>query len=91
MTRNLALVSPTEVLENIHFDLELDARGLSCPLPILNTRKSVESLNVGEVLKVISTDKGSLSFFESLVRQTSLEMLSWNEYGGEYRFYLRKN
>lgn len=73
-----------------HFDHELDARGLSCPLPFLNTRKSVESLGQGEVLKVISTDKGCVSFFESLVRQTELELLSWYESEGEYQLFLRK-
>lgn len=72
------------------FDRELDARGLSCPLPVLNTRKSVETLQSGEVLKVISTDRGALSFFQSLVRQTGLELLSWHEQDGEYRFFLRR-
>ena len=73
-----------------HFDHELDARGLICPLPFLNTRKSIESLGHGEVLKVISTDKGCVSFFESLVRQTELELLSWYESEGEYLLFLRK-
>ncbi len=92
MARNLALVTPTTTPSNApYYDHELDARGLSCPLPILNTRKSVESLASGEVLKVISTDPGCVSFFESLVRQTGLELLSWHELDGEFRFFLRKN
>jgi tRNA 2-thiouridine synthesizing protein A len=91
MANNLALVSSEDATDSIHFDRELDARGLSCPLPFLNTRKSVESLESGEVLKVISTDKGCVSFFESLVRQTGLELLSWHEKDGEFRFFLRKN
>jgi len=77
--------------ELTHFDRTLDARGLSCPLPILNTRKSVESLGQGETLKVISTDSGSVSFFESLARQTGLELVSWQENNGEYQFFIRKN
>jgi tRNA 2-thiouridine synthesizing protein A len=91
MANNLALVSSADSTDSTHFDRELDARGLSCPLPFLNTRKSVESLESGEVLKVISTDKGCVSFFESLVRQTGLELLSWHEKDGEFRFFLRKN
>lgn len=79
------------LLHEIIFDRTLDARGLSCPLPILNTRKSVESLQAGEVLKIISTDRGSVSFFESLVRQTGLELIFWQEQDGEYQFFLRKN
>ncbi len=77
--------------EELIFDQELDVRRLSCPLPILSTRTSVDSLHQGEVLKVISTDKGCLRFFESLVRQTGLELLLWREQDGEYRFFLRKN
>ncbi len=77
--------------ETMHFDHSLDARGLSCPLPVLNTKRSLESLLVGEVVKVVSTDSGSVSFFESLARQTGLELLGWQEHNGEYQFFLRKN
>lgn len=77
-------------MEKIHFDYELDARQLSCPLPVFTTRKSVDRLNPGEVTRVITTDRGSVSYFESLVRQTGLELLSWNERNGEFEFYIRK-
>jgi len=90
MASTLALVSAAETKDNHHFDHEVDARGLSCPLPMLNTRKSVDSLNHGEVLKVVSTDSGAVSFFQSLARQTGLELLSWHEQDGEFRFFLRK-
>jgi len=41
-------------------DQELDARGLSCPLPILKTKKSLSTMAAGQVLKVIATDPGSV-------------------------------
>lgn len=75
----------------INIDRTFDVRGLSCPLPVLSTRKSVDSLQPGEVVKVIATDRGSISFFESLVRQTGLELLGWQEQNGEYQFFLQKN
>lgn len=90
MANNLALAPSAGVSSNLPFDQELDVRGLSCPLPILSTRKSVDSLHQGEVLKVISNDKGCVNFFESLVRQTGLELLSWHEQEGEFHFFLRK-
>jgi tRNA 2-thiouridine synthesizing protein A len=90
MAGNLALIRSTQNNGDIHFDHEIDVRGLSCPLPILSTRKSLDLLNDGEILKVISNDKGCLDFFESLVRQTGLELLSWHEQDGEFRFFLRK-
>lgn len=90
MASTLALAPVATNSDNHHFDHEVDARGLSCPLPMLSTRKSVDSLNQGEVLKVVSTDSGAVSFFQSLSRQTGLELLSWHKQDGEFRFFLRK-
>jgi tRNA 2-thiouridine synthesizing protein A len=90
MASSLAFAESAKNNSSVHFDQEIDVRGRSCPLPILSTRKSLDSLNSGEVLKVISNDKGCVTFFESLVRQTGLELLSWHEQEGEFRFFLRK-
>ncbi|HKB59393.1 MAG TPA: sulfurtransferase TusA family protein [Gallionellaceae bacterium] len=71
-------------------DQELDARGLSCPLPILRTKKALGPMTPGQVLKVIATDKGSMKDMEAFSKQTGNELLSGAEEGGEYVFYLRK-
>ena len=39
----------------------LDAKGLACPMPIVRTKKSIDTINSGEVLEVLVTDKGALS------------------------------
>lgn len=72
----------------VHYDRELDARRLSCPLPFLNTRSALESLKPGEVIKVVSTDSGSVSFFQSLARQTGLQLLLWLQQEGEFHFFI---
>ncbi len=69
---------------------EIDARGLSCPLPMFSTRKSLEHINSGEVLKFIVTDTGAASYLESLARQTGLRLLFWREQAGETHFFLSK-
>ena len=46
------------------FDKLLDARGLNCPMPLVNARKEIGKLSLGQVLKVVSTDRGSLSDFQ---------------------------
>jgi tRNA 2-thiouridine synthesizing protein A len=71
-------------------DQELDARGLSCPLPILRTKKALGAMTPGQVLKVIATDKGSMKDMEAFSKQTGNELLSGAEEGGEYVFYLKK-
>ena len=68
----------------------LDARGLNCPLPILRTKKSLNTLQSGETLKVISTDPGSLKDMSSFCSQTGNELLSSQQQGKDYEFFIRK-
>ena len=41
----------------------LDAKGLACPMPIVRTKKTIDTINSGEVLEVLVTDKGALNDF----------------------------
>ncbi len=71
-------------------DNELDARGLSCPLPILRTKKALSGMAAGQVLKVVATDHGSIKDMEAFSKQTGNELLSSSEENGEYIFYLKR-
>ena len=51
-------------MSDTHFDQELDTSGLNCPMPVVKARKGVRSLEPGQVLKVISTDRGSVKDFQ---------------------------
>ncbi len=73
------------------FNTELDARGLSCPLPILRAKKSLNGMNSGEVLKIIATDPGSVKDFEAFCRQSGDELMSSDEADGEYSYLIKKN
>ena len=72
------------------YNKELDARGLNCPLPILKTKKALGELTAGQVLKVISTDAGSVKDREAFAKQTGNELLSSQPEGKEYVFFLKK-
>ncbi len=72
------------------FDMELDARGLNCPLPILRAKKSIQSLTSGQVLRIVATDPGSVKDFEAFCKQTGNELLETMQDGGEYAFNIRK-
>ena len=72
------------------FDKELDARGLSCPLPILKTKKSLNELTSGQVLKVVATDPGSIKDMQAFATQTGNPLLSTSEENKNYVFFLRK-
>jgi tRNA 2-thiouridine synthesizing protein A len=75
---------------NVQFDKELDARGLSCPLPILKTKKALNDLASGQVLKVVATDPGSVKDMEAFASQTGNPLLSAGEENKDFVFYLRK-
>ncbi|MFN8841533.1 MAG: sulfurtransferase TusA family protein [Burkholderiales bacterium] len=74
----------------IAFDREVDARGLNCPLPILKAKKALSELGSGQVLKVVSTDPGSLRDFQAFSRQTGNEMVGQSEADRVWTFFLKR-
>ena len=74
----------------MNIDKELDARGLNCPLPILKTKKSLADMTPGQVLKITSTDSGSIKDMQAFANQTGNELLSSTEEQGEYVFLMKK-
>lgn len=72
------------------FNMELDTRGLNCPLPILKMRKAMNAAEPGHVVRMISSDPGSLKDMESFCRQTGFDLLSSEQSGGEFIYMVRK-
>ncbi len=70
---------------------EVDATGLSCPLPVLKTRNAMKKLTTGEMLRVCSTDHGSVKDIESFCNQTGNDLVSTKEEAGTYEFLIRKS
>jgi tRNA 2-thiouridine synthesizing protein A len=73
---------------NIH--KELDTRGLNCPLPILKAKKSLGELQSGQLLRVVSTDAGSLRDFQAFARQTGNDLVEQQTIGSEFIHVLRR-
>ena len=69
---------------------EIDTRGLNCPLPILKAKKALATLQTGEVLKVVSTDPGSVRDFQAFARQTGNELVEQTNVGNEFVHLLRR-
>ena len=72
------------------FDKELDAKGLSCPLPILKTKKALNDLASGQVLKVLSTDPGSVKDMQAFAKQTGNALVESTAEGNTFVFFMRK-
>ena len=75
--------------EMVH-DQALNCRGLSCPLPILKTKKQMDAMKSGQVLKMEATDPGSVNDVNAWTRRTGNELVTHSEEGGLYIFYIKK-
>ena len=69
---------------------ELDTRGLNCPLPILKAKKALADMASGDLLRVVSTDPGSMRDFQAFARQTGNELVEQNTAGAEFTHILRR-
>ena len=71
--------------------VEVDARGLECPMPLLKAKRALNSMSAGEVLRVLATDKGSVRDFRVFTEQSGHVLLSSEESEGVYTHLLRKS
>ena len=69
----------------------LDASGLRCPMPVLETKLALRSLGSGEVLLVISTDPASESDFRVFAKQTGNKLLHFESGNQRYQFWIEKS
>ena len=74
----------------MHIAKELDTRGLNCPLPILKAKKALAEMPSGQLLKVVSTDPGSVRDFQAFARQTGNELVEQTSPPGEFIHILRR-
>ena len=71
--------------------LEVDARGLACPMPLLKAKRALNGMQAGERLRVLSTDQGSVRDFRVFAEQSGNSLLASEEAAGVYTFILQKN
>jgi tRNA 2-thiouridine synthesizing protein A len=68
----------------------LDAKGLSCPMPVLKSKKAIKGIEIGQVLEILATDPGSMNDIAAWTRTTGQELLESSEDNGTYRFLVRR-
>ena len=71
-------------------DIEVDARGLNCPLPILKAKKALSGLQSGQTVRVVSTDAGSVRDFQAFAKQTGNELVEQQTEGAEFVHLMRR-
>lgn len=68
----------------------LDARGLLCPMPVVKLAKAFKTLEPGQVLKLLATDRGSIADIPAWAGSTDNELIEWHDEGDQIVFHVRK-
>ena len=71
-------------------DQVLDARGLSCPMPILKTKKIMKEMQTGQILEIKSTDPGTANDLPSFLARSGDQLLGSQESQGFVSYYVQK-
>jgi tRNA 2-thiouridine synthesizing protein A len=69
---------------------QVDARGLSCPMPIVRTAQATKSVPSGALVEVLATDPGSVKDFAAWARATGNAVVESTVDGAVYRFVIRR-
>lgn len=77
--------------DEIKVDRTLDTKGMSCPIPILKTKKAMDGLVKDQILKVETTDPGSQKDMPAWANRTGHQILKTEQAPGLFTFYIRKS
>ncbi len=80
----------TDMLQNIHVDKVVDARGTSCPGPILAAKKGIAEVKVGQIMEVLATDRGTQKDLPAWAKKMGHEFLGVVEDAGSWKLYVKK-
>ena len=69
---------------------QLDAKGLSCPLPVLKARRAMKDMAPGDVLEIEATDPGTVADFAHFCETTGHRLLGQESAEGVYSFRIEK-
>ena len=70
--------------------IELDLKGLTCPMPLLKTKQALNKMQSGELVRVIATDPASERDFKVFADQSGNQLLSSEKTDACYCFTLKK-
>jgi len=68
----------------------LDAKGLSCPMPIVKTKMAIDKLETGEILEIHATDRGAKNDLAAWAQSSGNELLKDTEQNGIFKFWVKK-
>ena len=74
----------------MHADIELDLKGLECPMPLLKAKLALNNMESQQILKVAATDPGSERDFHLFVEQSDHQILDFQKDDSAYFYWIKK-
>jgi tRNA 2-thiouridine synthesizing protein A len=71
-------------------DLEVDARGKQCPIPVLRMRRALDQIAIGQTLRVVTTDPATVKDFRAFLLSRGDELVEATEENGAYIYIVRR-
>lgn len=71
-------------------DKIVDTKGLSCPMPIVRTKKAMDELTAGQILEIHATDKGAIADIPAWAKSSGNELVNSQEDGDVLKFWIKK-
>ncbi|WP_018924359.1 sulfurtransferase TusA family protein [Salsuginibacillus kocurii] len=68
----------------------LDAKGLACPMPVVKTKKEMDTLSTGDILEIHATDSGAESDMAAWAKTSGHELLHQEKEGDILKFWIKK-
>jgi len=80
----------TDQLKNINVNKVVDARGTSCPGPILAAKKAIVDVKVGEIMEILATDTGTQKDIPAWAKKMGHEYLGVVDDAGTFKLYVKR-
>ncbi|MBI4688850.1 MAG: sulfurtransferase TusA family protein [Nitrospirae bacterium] len=77
-------------MSEIKPDVTLDCKGLNCPMPLIKTKKTLDTMEIGQILFVHATDPGTKADIPALLKRTGNELIEMREEKGEFFYLIKK-
>ena len=76
---------------HVNYNVMLDATEDDCPIPVIKTKEVLDTMNAGEVLKVVTTREGTINNIRTLVKSNDYKLLQQIEENARFYFYIEKS
>ncbi|MBN1193264.1 MAG: sulfurtransferase TusA family protein [Coriobacteriia bacterium] len=76
--------------DDVKVDLELDLKGLLCPLPMVKVSQNINNVEVGGVIRAVATDPGAMADIPAWAQSTGHEVLSAGKEGDLFVFLVKR-